>query len=77
MHVISGRHTAIERLLDELGGAEARRTVRCRVADAVFLDSVDIDFPGRNGSRVSDAHAARRYVEKFRDEIPNIRGWYP
>ena len=35
--VIGGRHAAIERLLDQLGGAKARRAVRRRVGDVVFL----------------------------------------
>jgi hypothetical protein len=70
--VVSGRHAAIERLVDQLGGAEPRRAVRRGVGDAVLLAGIDLDRPGRDGSGVRHAHAARRDVEQRGDEVPDV-----
>src|ERR1700722_7102354 len=40
--VISGRHAAVEGLVDELGGAKARRPVSRGIGDAVLLGDVDL-----------------------------------
>ncbi len=71
--VIGGRHAAIERLIDQVGGAEARRSVRRGVGNAVFLAGIDLDRPCRDGSRVANAHVARRDIEQRGDEVPDVR----
>ena len=50
--VIGGRRAAVEGLLDQLGGAEARRAVRRRVGDVLFLAA--------SRSRRSRSRSARR-----------------
>src|ERR1700677_750370 len=59
--VIGGRRAAVQGLLDEVGGAETLRPVRCGVGDAPFLGSVDLDGPGGDGCGVRNTHGARRF----------------